>query len=77
MDSILPDIVPLATTQTSLPIESNQTMLNKLRDSRNLSNSLNKTPNIVAISLGDIHIEIGSNASDEMIAGITKAVRHA
>lgn len=63
LDSILPDIVPLATTQTALPVESNPTQFSNLYDSRN---SLNTPSNIVTISLGDIHIEIGSNASDEI-----------
>ena len=31
----------------------------------------------VSISLGDVHIEIGVFASDDIIANIIKAVRHA
>ncbi len=74
VSSIMPDIVPLPVDnlQTVMPDSSNDKHeLYKLRES-----SEEKT-NSVTISIGDIHIEIGSNASDEMISGIIKAVRHA
>jgi hypothetical protein len=64
--SSLPSVVPaLAEPVVIPPIES--------RDSRNTIT----VPTPVAISLGDVHIEIGSSASDDFIANIIKAVRHA
>ena len=68
VDSILPDIVPL-----SLPSAPVSESLPVSYDSNNSYKSLES----VTISTGDIRIEIGSSASDDMIAGIIKAVRHA
>ena len=68
IDSILPDIVPI-----SMPPEPVSESLPVSLVSRDSCNSLDS----VIISIGDIRIEIGSSASDDMIAGIVKAVRHA
>ena len=79
-DSILPDIVPL----TSLPVAAptNDAMVSPptpvsynssdLYDSHYVHIRLSS----VSVCIGDIHIEIGSNASDYIILGIIKAVRH-
>ena len=68
IDSILPDIVPIsmppAPVSESLPVSL---------ESCDSCNSLDS----VIISIGDIRIEIGASASDDMISGIVKAVRHA
>ena len=72
VSSIMPEIVPLPIESLQLiPASDDEHELYKLRES-----SEEKT-NSVTISIGDIQIEIGSNASDEMISGIIKAVRHA
>ena len=73
VDSILPDIVPLSANP-----ESNNTLVASpevLSESRNLYNSLDSAR--THISAGDINIDIGPNASDELILSIIKAVRHA
>ena len=73
VSSIMPDIVPLPVDnlQTVIPDSNDKHELYKLRE----SSPEKSTP--VTISIGDIHIEIGVAASDEMISGIIKAVRHA
>ena len=68
VNSIMPEIVPLQIDPTCQPANPE---LYKLRE----SSPEKSTP--VTISIGDIHIEIGAAASDEMISGIIKAVRHA
>lgn len=80
VDSVLPDIVPLpplpathqdndAMADPSLPVSYN---------SRDLYNShyTSVPTNSVSVCIGDIRIEIGSNASDDIILGVIKAVRH-
>ena len=76
VQSILPDIVPIGSSSgepsvyeepAQKPIESLD-----LRNSRNLYN-----PAYISVSMGDIRIEIGPSASDQLIASIIKAVRHA
>ena len=69
----MPDIVPLPVDnlQAVMPDSNDKHELYKLRE----SSPEKSTP--VTISIGDIHIEIGVAASDEMISGIIKAVRHA
>jgi hypothetical protein len=81
IDSILPDIVQV---QPSLAQSTNNSMIPhvesyNLSNLYNLSNSRNlyDSRNTLQISLGDIHIDIGSNAPDELILSIIKAVRHA
>ncbi|MBO5621025.1 MAG: hypothetical protein J5959_05280 [Butyrivibrio sp.] len=82
VDSALPDIVPL----TSMPVASSQAypaevplpVAAALRESPDLCNPHNLiSSNAVSVALGDIKIEIGPNASDEVITSIIKAVRHA
>ncbi len=84
VDIVVPDIVPIipsAGIVSSQPAEIVAAPTHDLSESRNspdLHNSYSQmvsTP--VSISLGDIHIEIGSNATDEVISNIIKAVRHA
>jgi hypothetical protein len=78
--SMMPDIVPIAEIpQTSLPsvAPSPSSLINlpciASHDSRNTI----ATSSPISISLGDIRIEIGSKASDDVITSIIKAVRHA
>lgn len=73
IDSILPDIVPVASSDTLVSIPQTTTSLPSLySESRDSHNS-----NSIRISIDDIHIEIGPNASDELLTSIIKAVRHA
>lgn len=77
-DVTLPEIVPLSPPSVitpSLPAPT-QNVEAPSHDLRELREST-KVISPVSISLGDIHIEIGSNASDDVISGIIKAVRHA
>lgn len=74
VDSIIPDIVPVAPSLPTLndPVSDSQ------HDSRDLYNfSKSTTQDKVSISIGDTRIEIGSSASDELILAIVKAVRYA
>ena len=72
VSSIMPEIVPLPIESLQpIPASDDEHELYKLRES-----SPEKSTS-VTISIGDIHIEIGVAASDEMISGIIKAVRHA
>ncbi len=76
VSSIMPEIVPLQieSLQPALPdpaAPDAKPESYKLRES-----SLEKS-NPVTVSINGIHIEIGSEASDEIISGIIKAVRHA
>lgn len=73
VNSIIPDIVPLPAEQHSeLPMVQPSAELNLYNSCKS-----SKTSDPVIISMGDIRIEIGASASDEMISGIIKAVRHA
>lgn len=78
VDSIIPEIVPVSTAPLPVPLPEQAapalipSSLSNLYDSHNSPCS-----DSVLISLGDIRIEIGSSASDEMIAAVIKAVRHA
>ena len=77
VDSIIPDIVPVA---SSLPAfsETSANTPQQLPDSRDLYNfSKSTSHDSITISVGDTRIEIGSSASDEMILAIVKAVRYA
>ena len=77
VDSIIPDIVPVA---SSLPAfsETSVDTPQQLPDSRDLYNfSKSTSHDSITISVGDTRIEIGSSASDEMILAIVKAVRYA
>ena len=78
VDSLLPDIVPVAPVPVpSLPLDpadSQKFESFHSLDSRNSCNSMDS--GCVSIVIGDIRIEIGSSASDEMVSEIIKAVRH-
>ena len=77
VDSIIPDIVPVA---SSLPAfsETSVDTPQQLPDSRDLYNfSKSTSHDTITISVGDTRIEIGSSASDEMILAIVKAVLYA
>ena len=79
-DSILPDIVPVALSPASTSSLSEQHLSNDFSNSHDLHNSYNspKSPSeAVTVSMGDIRIEIGSSANEEVIAAIIKAVRYA
>ncbi len=71
----LPDIVPIlptATVPSPLPAAYPTDLSHESRD------SCYPIPmQSVSVCLGDIRIEIGPNASDDLISGIIKAVRHA
>ena len=76
----LPEIVPLGPSSIISPTTSPQTGLPETLplNSRDLRESCIVTSaSPVSISIGDIHIEIGPNASDDVISNIIKAVRHA
>ncbi len=67
------DIVPLLPSPGSaLPTTSSAVQSHELYNSSN-----KQSATTASITLGDIHIEIGANASDDLISGIIKAVRHA
>ena len=77
VDSIIPDIVPVASSLTAFSKPSADTP-QQLPGSRDLYNfSKSTSHDTITISVGDTHIEIGSSASDEMILAIVKAVRYA
>ncbi len=70
----LPEIVPLL-PQVTVPVPS---VTSPSDLSHELYNSSDPHPkSSVTVSLGDIRIEIGASASDDLISGIIKAVRHA
>lgn len=80
VDSVMPDIVPIS--QPLVPSSNCEMILPESGESLNSLNLLNSrilpdTTTPVSISLGDVHIEIGASASDDVIANIIKAVRHA
>ena len=75
VDSVLPDIVPISPMSLpSLPSALPDSQLAGLRDLRDSCCSME--PKCISIVIDDIRIEIGPSASDEMISGIIKAVRH-
>lgn len=70
----LPEIVPLQqpmATEQSISVSACAPSPD-LPDSRKSCTVISP----VSVSLGDIHISIGSSVSDDIIAGIIKAVRH-
>lgn len=73
VNSLMPEIIPLKITDPQpLSVPEDLTNLDKLHNSCS-----HKQSNEVTVSVGDIRISIGACASDEMISGIIKAVRHA
>ena len=77
VDSIIPDIVPVASSLPAFSEPSADTP-QQLQDSRDLYNfSKSTSHDTITISVGDTRIEIGSSTSDEMILAIVKAVRYA
>ena len=79
-DVSLPEIVPLTTPSITSPVipstfSFTESQLHNSCDLRESYKTIPSSP--ISISLGDIHIEIGSNASDDVISSIIKAVRHA
>ncbi len=84
IDSVVPDIVPITPSTGIVPspplgiVATPSRDLNESCNSPDLRNSYNQSAPIpVSISLGDVRIEIGSGATDEVISTIIKAVRHA
>ena len=84
IDSVVPDIVPITpstgivSSQPSGIVTTPSRDLSESCNSPDLRNSYNQmAPTPVSISLGDVRIEIGSGATDEVISNIIKAVRHA
>ena len=78
IDSIMPEIVPIATSPvcTNAPAYSDPTSDQCSLDSHILCNSRQASTSL-RVSLNDIQIDIGSSVSDEMVTSIIKAVRHA
>lgn len=79
-DSILPDIVPVTLSPTSTSSLNEPHLSNYFSNSHDLHNSYNslKSPSeALTVSMGDIRIEIGSSANDEVIAAIIKEVHYA
>ena len=78
VDSIIPDIVPVASSLPAFNESSAVDTPQQLPNSRELYNfSKSASHDTITISVGDTRIEIGSSASDEMILAIVKAVRYA
>ena len=73
-DSVLPNIVPIS--QPLIPSSNCEMILPESGESHKSRDLLNATMP-VSISLSDVHFEIGIFASDDIIANIIKAVRHA
>lgn len=75
VESFLPDIVPIAPMPIpSLPPDSPDSQQFESFHSLDLRNSLD--PDCLSILIGDIRIEIGASALDEIVSGIIMAVRH-
>lgn len=78
VDSIIPDIVPVASSLPAFGESSAVDTPQQLSNSRDLYNfSKSTSHDTITISVGDTRIEIGSSASDEMILAVVKAVRYA
>lgn len=80
LDSVGPDIVPvsLPIATPSEPTESSASSDCYSRELANLPNLYNsRKSNDIAVSIGDITINIGSSASNELITRIIGAVRNA
>ena len=76
VESILPDIFPLSPSTVMIPSQSAGCTIAPSPDLCK-TDILRKLPaQNASISMGDIRIEIGSNASDDVISSIIKAVRH-
>ena len=70
----VPEIVPLV--QPPSPVLQGESLPLNLCNSHKLHELETPSQNIT-VSFGDIRIEIGKNAPDDIIANIIKAVRHA
>ena len=81
VESILPDIVPISAPVPDPvsvdKIEYPEPSSCDLRESRESLETKTSSTEPVSVMIRDIRIEIGSSASDEMIAKIIKAVRYA
>ena len=78
VDSIIPEIVPVCADPLPVPLPEHTAPALIPNNLSNLYDSPNSPySDSVLISLGDIRIELGASVSDEMIASIIKAVRHA
>ena len=81
INPIIPEIVPLPVTQTQeLPSCSSDQPLPELRnahDSRNVNESPVLSPSPLSVSIGDVRIEFGSCASDELVLKLIQAARYA
>ena len=79
VDAVIPDIVPIpaptlpeVTSATGATCTTCATTPNELYNSNNLINSC--AP--ITVSIGDISINIGASASDDLITRIIGAIRH-
>lgn len=75
VDSVLPDIVPIITAPSSPPVLPNHQMPTPIYQSRD-SFELHDTTSI-HISIGDIHMDVGSSVPEEKLIKLIKAVRDA
>lgn len=71
VNSIIPEIVPVPAKAQVTP----STTVSTEHELYNLCDS--SISDSISVSIGDIRIEIGSSASDELITRIIGAVRHA
>lgn len=78
VEASMPEIVPLSLPSTPSPTNSESLLPtpNPSLNSRDLYNSCHSADTI-SVFMGDIRIEIGSNASDELIAKVIGVMRHA
>ena len=74
----MPEIVPVSPSTLPTPMEPESLLPtpNPSLNSRDLYNSCHSADTI-SVFMGDIRIEIGSNASDELIAKVIGVMRHA
>ena len=78
VEASLPEIVPLSPPSTPSPANSESLLPipNPSLNSRDVYNSCHSADTI-SVFMGDIRIEIGSNAPDELISKVIGVMRHA
>ena len=78
VEASMPEIVPLSLPSTPSPTNSESLLPtpNPSLNSRDLYNSCHSADTI-SVFMGDIRIEIGSNAPDELISKVIGVMRHA
>ena len=78
VEASMPEIVPLSLPSTPSPTNSESLLPtpNPSLNSRDLYNSCHSADTI-SVFMGDIRIEIGSNAPDDLISKVIGVMRHA